>query len=222
MGRIIRNIFIALLVLVVLVTAAGCLYLRSLRSTPQYSLALLIDAARRDDKNAVGSLVDSDKVVDDFVPQIINSAVDMYGRGLPPQVINNLTVVAQPIMPALKERAQAEIPRVIRERTSKFNYVPFAAIVMGADRYLDIKISGDTAVVTSKIPDKPLDVRMMRVGDHWQIVGVEDKELAEKIARTVGQQIIAVASGANIGDTGKKLGVKNLQDVLKQAEELLR
>jgi hypothetical protein len=222
MGRIIRKILIALLVLVLLVTAAGCLYWRSLRSTPQYSLALLIDAARRDDKNAVGALVDTDRVVDDFVPQIIDSAVGMYGRGLPAQTINNLTVVAAPIMPALKDRARAEIPRVIRERTSKFDYVPFAAIVMGADRYLDIKISGDTAEVTSKIPDKPLAVRMMRVGDHWQVVGVGDKDLADKIARTVGQQIIAVASGANIGDAGKKLGVKNLQDVLKQAEDLLR
>jgi len=222
MGRIIRIILVALVAVVVLVSAAGCLYWRSLRSTPQYSLALLIDAARRDDKTAVGSFVDTDKVVDDFVPQILGSAVEMYGRGLPPQTINNLTVVAQPIMPALKDRARAEIPRVIRERTSKFDYVPFAAIVMGADRYLDIKISGDTADVTSKIPDKPLQMKMTRVGDHWQVVGVEDKDLADKIAQTVGQQIIAVASGATIGDSSKKLGIKNLQDVLKRAEDLLR
>src|SRR5215470_14772791 len=116
MGRIIRIILIALFAVIVLITLAGCLYWRSLRSTPQYSLALLIDAARRDDKKAVGAFVDTDKVVDDFVPQIIQSAVEMYGRGLPPQVISNLTVVAQPIMPALKDRARAEIPRVIRER----------------------------------------------------------------------------------------------------------
>ena len=91
-----------------------------------------------------------------------------------------------------------------------------------ADRYLDIEISGDTADVTSKIPDKPLQMRMTRVGDHWQVVGVEDKDLADKIAQTVGQQIIAVASGASIGDSSKKLGIKNLQDVLKRAEDLLR
>jgi len=222
MGRVLRIILIALFAVIVMVTAAGCLYRRSLRSTPQYSLALLIDAARHDDKNAVGSFVDTDKVVDDFVPQIIDSAVEMYGRGLPPQTINNLTVVAQPIMPALKDRARAEVPRVIRERTAKFDYVPFAAIVMGADRYLDIKIKGDAADITSKIPDKPLHLRMTRAGDHWQVVGVDDKDLADKIAQTVGQQIIAVASGAKIGDASKNLGVKNLQDVLKRAEDLLR
>jgi hypothetical protein len=68
MGRIFRNIFISLILVVVVLTAAGCLYWRSLRSTPQYSLALLIDASRRNDRKAIDSLVDTDKVVDDFVP----------------------------------------------------------------------------------------------------------------------------------------------------------
>ena len=222
MGSLFRKIFISLIALVVVFTAAGCLYWRSLQTTPQYSLALLIDAARRDDKAKVKDLVDSDKVVDSFVPEIIDSAVELYGRGLPPETIANLTVVAEPIMPALKDRARMELPKVIRDRTAKFDRVPFAAIVMGADRYLDIKVDGDTADVTSKIPDKPLQLKMTRVQDHWQVVGVEDKDLAESIAQTVGQQIIAVASGARIGDASKNLGVKNLADVLKQAEELLR
>ena len=222
MGTLFRKIVIALVAVIVMVTAAGCLYWRSLRSTPQYSLALLIDAARRDDKQQVGNLVDTDKVVDSFVPEIIDSAVELYGRGLPPQTIANLTVVAQPIMPALKDRARMEIPTVIRDRTAKFDRVPFAAVVMGADRYLDIKIDGNTADVTSKDPDKPLQLKMTRSGDHWQVIGVEDKDLADRIAQTVGQQIIAVASGARVGDASKNLGVKNLADVLKQAEELLR
>jgi len=183
---------------------------------------LLVDAARRDDKAEVGRLVDIDKVVDDFMPQIMSSAVEMYGRGLPPETIASLSVVAQPILPALKDRARNELPRVIRERTEKFDRVPFAAIVMGADRYLDISIKGDLADVKSKIEDKPLELKMKRVGDRWVVVGVHDQELSNKIARTVGQQIIAIASGANIGDASKNLGVQNLQQVLKQAEGLLR
>jgi hypothetical protein len=222
MGRVARLIFIALIALLAISCSAGFFYWRSLKSTPQYSLALLVDAARRDDKAEVGRLVDIDKVVDDFMPQIMSSAVEMYGRGLPPETIASLSVVAQPILPALKDRARNELPRVIRERTEKFDRVPFAAIVMGADRYLDISIKGDLADVKSKIEDKPLELKMKRVGDRWVVVGVHDQELSNKIARTVGQQIIAIASGANIGDASKNLGVQNLQQVLKQAEGLLR
>jgi len=222
MGRVAKLIFISIIVLLVMSCSAGYFYWHSLESTPQYSLALLIDAARHNDDAKVNDLVDTDAVVNDFVPQIIASAVDMYGRGLPKETLANLAVVAQPIMPALKDRARAEIPRVIRERTEKFDRIPFAAIVMGADRYLDITVKGDTADVKSKIEDKPLELKMKRVGDHWQVVGVRDHDLSDKIARTVGQQIIAIASGADLGDGSKNLGVKNLQDVLKRAENLLR
>src|SRR5689334_8666797 len=61
----------------------GYLYWRSFYGTPQYSLALLIDAAKRDDKVAVDDLVDIDAVVDDFLPQITTKAVELYGRGIP-------------------------------------------------------------------------------------------------------------------------------------------
>jgi hypothetical protein len=222
MGKIARLIFITLTALLAVSCSAGLFYWHSLKDTPQYSLALLIDAARRDDKPAVSNLVDIDKVVDDFVQQIMDSAVEMYGRGLPPKTIANLSVVAQPIMPALKERARVELPRVIRERTEKFDYVPFAAIVMGADRYLDIQIKGDTADIKSKIEDRPLELTMKRIGDHWVVVGIHEQELSDNIARAVGQQVIAVASGGKVGDASKNLGVKDLQEVLKQAEDLLR
>ena len=96
MGRIARIIFFSAVALAVMASSACYFYWRSLRSTPQYSVALLIDAARQDDKKAVGNLVDIDKVVDDFVPQITSSAVELYGRGLPPQTIQNLTVVYDP------------------------------------------------------------------------------------------------------------------------------
>ena len=77
MGKVARLIFITLMALLAVGCSAGLLYWRSLKDTPQYSLALLIDAARRDDKPAVNNLVDIDKVVDDFVPQIMSSAVEM-------------------------------------------------------------------------------------------------------------------------------------------------
>jgi hypothetical protein len=222
MGRVAKLIFIAVIALLVMSCSAGYFYWHSLRATPQYSLALLIDAARHNDDAKVNDLVDIDSVVNDFVPQIISSAVDMYGRGLPKETIMNLAAVAQPIMPALRDRARSELPHVIRDRTEKFDYIPFPAIVMGADRYLDITVKGEIATVKSKVEDKPLELKMKRVGDHWQVVGVQDHDLSDKIAQTVGQQIIAIASGADISDASKNLGVKNLTDVLKRAEDLLR
>lgn len=201
---------------------AGLIYYRSLLNTPQYSLAMIIDAAKRDDRAEVDSLVDTDAVVDDFVPQVTGKAIELYGRGQKPETLAQLAKIAEPIMPAVKERAAAELPRVIRERTERFGYVPFFAMVMGADRYLDITVSGDVATVKSRLADYPLELTMRKSGTKWQIVGVRDDQLATDIARKIGQEIIAIASTGGPKDAANKFGVGNLAELLKQAEELVR
>jgi hypothetical protein len=146
----------------------------------------------------------------------------MYGKGLPTSVLEKLVRVATPILPAVKDRAKAELPRVIRERSERFGDVPFAAMVVGADQYLDFKIEGENATVKSKLADRPFEVKMKRKGEIWQIVGVRDEALATDIARKVGQELIAIAAGGINKKTGDKLGVGNISDLLRQAEELVR
>lgn len=207
---------------IVLVAGVGALlYYQSLKRTPQYSLALLVDAAKRDDKAEIAELVDIDAVVDDFMPQVTGKAIELYGRGQPPEVLRQVARLALPLLPAVKERARAELPRVIRDRTARFGSVPFFAMVMGADQYLDIAITGDTAIVKSKIPEHPLEMKMKKNGDRWQIIGVRDEQLATAIARKVGQEIMAIAVGGG-KRAADQFGIGNLTDLLRQAEELVR
>jgi hypothetical protein len=224
-GKFVRilSIFAALLVSILLIGAIGSyFYWQSLKKTPQYSLALLIDAARNNDQKTIDSLVDTDAVVDDFMPQITDKAVELYGKGLPQATISKVAQVAAPVLPAIKERAKAELPRVIREKTDKFSSVPFFAIVLGADKYLEINETGDVATVKSKIAERPLELKMKKNGDKWQVIGLKDEQLATKIAQKVGQEIIAVATKGGIRKAGETLGIKNLQDLLNQAEDILK
>lgn len=212
---------IVLLSLLAVAGVSGWLYYQSFKDTPQYSLALLIDAARRDDKETIASLVDTDAVVDDFVAQVIERAVDLYGRGLHEAVISKIGVLAQPLMPAVKERAKAQLPGAIRVRTERLSNVPFFAMVFAADRYLDIQVNGDLATVRSKDPNRPLEMRMRREGDRWVVIGVKDDQLATDIARSIGQQIIALATSKLTEAAAERLGVGDLFDLVKRAEELV-
>ena len=209
------------LTLAIVASVGGIVYYQRLKSTPQYSLALVVDAAKRDDNAAIDKLVDINAVVDDFMPQVTNKAIELYGRGLSPAVIQRVAVLAQPLMPAVKDRARAELPRVIRERTAKYGDVPFFAMVIGANKYLDIDVAGDTAVVNSRLQNHPLEMRMRPNGSRWQIVGVKDDKLATDIAQKVGQEIIAVAVGGG-QDTANKFGIGNLSNLIRETEELVR
>ena len=195
------------MVVVLTVLAAGFVYYQSLKKTPQYSLALLVDAAKRDDKAEIDGLVDINMIIDDFMPQVTDKAVELYGRGLPPQTIQKVTELAQPLLPAVKDRARAELPKAIRSRSEKYGGVPFFMMVFGADHYFDISIAGDTAVAKSKNADRPFEMKLRRNGDRWQIVGLKDEQLATDIARKIGQEIIAIAKngGKNTADNQRCL-----------------
>ena len=201
--------------------AGAYFYWQHLKTTPQYSLALIVEASRNGDKQTTEDLVDINSVVDDFVPQITAKAIELYGRGLPSETIAKIANIARPLMPAIKDRARAELPKVINERTEAFQNIPFFAMVIGADRYLDIKIDGDSAHVTSKLPDKPFAMTMHRSDNRWRIVGIKDDELATAIAQKIGQEIVAMVTKGGINKVGETLGLKNLSDILKQAEDIV-
>lgn len=213
----------ALLILFLIVGAVGgYFYWQSLKKTPQYSLALLVDAARRGDQKAIDDLVNTDAVVDDFMPQVTDRAVELYGRGLAPSTIQKMAQVAAPLMPAIKQRARGEVPNLIREKTKSFESIPFWAIAVGAQKYLDITQESDRAFVKSKIQERPLEVVMKRNGDRWQIVAVKDEVLARKIAEKIGQDLIVGAKNGTVKKTGEQLGVSNLEEVLKKADAIFK
>ena len=208
---------------VLLIAGIGCyLYYQSLKDTPQYSLALLVDAAKRDDRQTINELIDIDAVVDDFMPQIMKKAVELYGRGMPTAIVDKMAKLAEPIMPAVKDRARAQLALVIRDRTQQFGLVPFFVMVFGADRYLDFEIAGDAAVVRSKLPEHPLELKMRKNGDRWKIVGVRDDQLATDIARTIGQQLIDIAMNGLTKQAAETLGVGKHADLLRRAGELVK
>ncbi len=216
--KIFKILGIGLLFILIVGAIGGYFYWRNLKTTPQYSLALLVDAARRDDQKAIDELVDTNAVIDDFVPQITDKAVELYGRGVAPTTIQKLASVIAPFLPAIKERAKAELPNLIRDKTKPFEKIPFWAIAIGANRYLDIKIEGDKAFVKSKIPERQLELTLKRNGEKWQVIAVKDEVLARKIAEKIGQDLISVAQKNGLKKTGEKLGIPNLEDIFKSTQ----
>lgn len=207
------GLFVALIGIV-----SGYFYWRHLKTTPQYSLALLVDAARRDDQEAIDSLVDTDEVVNDFAPQIIDKAIELYGRGVSPLIIKTITKVTAPVLPVIKQRVKAELPGLIREKTKKFEKIPFWAIAFGADRYLEIREEEGIAFIKGKVSDRLFEVEMKRHGDKWQIVALKDEDLAKQIARKIGQEIIALSTKTGkktIEELGRRIGIGNLGELIE-------
>lgn len=195
--------------------AAGFLYWQSLKDEPQYALASIVDAARRNDDVALNELVDSDAVVDSLVPQITVKAVEIYGRGLAPGLISKIAVAASPLIPGLKELARAELPKLIRRETERIGDVAFPMIVLGGPRYIDIRVDGDKAFVKTKDPEHPTEIIMTRREGKWRVTAVRDERIAADIAQRAGQEIIGLVDGS-----GSKNA--NFDRLLKQIEKAIQ
>lgn len=209
---------IGLLILLIVGAVGGYFYWQSVKKSPQYSLALLVDAVRRDDQKMIDELVDTDAVVDSFLPQITAKAVEIYGRGLPPEAVTKLTSATDQFKPAIKKRAREEVPRVVREKIERFNSIPYWAIAIGAGWFLDVKENGETATIISKIPERPFELTMKRNGDLWRVTAIKDDALAKRIAEKIGQELIALVSKEGLKKAGEKLGIENVDDIKKRIE----
>ncbi len=199
----------------------GYFYWQNVKQSPQYSLALMVDAARRDDKQMLDQLVDTEAVATDFVPQITEKAIELYGKGLPKEIIAKVAQIASPIIPVIKNKARDELPKLIREKTQKFENVPHWMIALGADQAVDVKIEGEFATIISKIPEKPLELKMKRNGNLWQVVSIKDEKLATTIAQKFGQQIVALASKGGLKKIGEQFGIEGLDGIINNLQDLM-
>lgn len=209
-------------VLVLIAGLAGLIYWQRIKASPQYSLALLVDAARRDDQKAIDDLVDTDAVVDSFLPQVIEKAVELYGKNVPGIAVTALEKAADQFKPAIKRRAREEVPRVIREKTDRFDRVPYWAMAIGAGWFLDITYEGDTAKVKSLIENRPFELTMKRNGDVWRVVGIKDEIVARRIAERIGQEIINIVSKEGLNKAAEKIAPGGLNELKKKLDDLIR
>jgi hypothetical protein len=183
-----------LLALILLIAAiSGYWWWSNLQKSPTYSLALLIDAARKDDQPKIDQFLDSDAVVDNFVPQIEAKAKERYARGFPPETVKRAEqLIGQyltPVLPTIKEQARRDIPRQIKNKAASLPEVSAWATTLALNRVAEVSQSGDTATVKSNYQNRPLELTMQKNGDKWKVVAVKDEPLADRIAQQVGQTV---------------------------------
>jgi hypothetical protein len=183
-----------LLALILLVAAVGGYWWWSnLQKSPTYSLALLIDGARKDDQKTIDQFLDTNQVVDNFVPQIETKAKERYARGLTPETVKRAeTLIVQyltPVLPTIKEQARLEIPRQIKEKAANVPQAPAWSLAFALNRIAEVTQSGDKATIKSNYQNRPLEVTMQKNADKWKVVGFQDEPLADRIAQEIADMV---------------------------------
>ena len=189
MGRAGRYISVGALavaaaVLVVLVVAYA--WWRSFEKSPAYSVALLVDAAQRDDKLAVESLIDADQIAQGFIPQVIDKLTGADSP-VPPQARASLTSALPQLLPRVREGMRDEIAQDVKALSK--GHTSFFLTALAVRAAADVKEQGDRAAVTIKAGDRPVELTLTRSGERWKIVTVKDDQVASDIATRLASSI---------------------------------
>jgi hypothetical protein len=183
-GRILGIIGVVLVVILIGAAVGGYFWWRQYQSQPAYSLALLVDAAQRNDAAEMDRLLDMDKITADFVAQV--KARVPGSSQLPAQADSLIATLTPKLKPTMRDELIQEIQRL----TVRANGKPFPLLALAVPYFVHIKQDGNAATSEMKLQDEQINLRMQAdAAGRWQIVAVQDDKLAGLIADRVRKNL---------------------------------
>jgi hypothetical protein len=179
--------------ILLLLIVGGFIFWQIYKTRPSYSLALLVDAAQRNDAPAFDRVVDTGKVVESFAPQVIEEATGRLGTALTPQMRKQIETLVPTLIPNVTENLRTEVMKQVREVTARAEGKPFFLIALSMPFIADIRQDGDTAIVKAKSGERTLELTMQRTSEkRWKVVAVKDDELARRIVDDIAKYLPAI------------------------------
>lgn len=183
--------------ILLLVIIGGFIFWQVYKTRPSYSLALLVDAAQRNDAAAFDKVVDTGGVIGSFAPQVIDEASGRLGTALTPAMRKQIETLVPTLIPNVTENLRSEVMKRIREKTTRAEGKPFFLIALLMPFIVEIKQEGDTAIVTDKSGERQLELTMQRTPEkRWKVVAVKDEALAKRIVDDIAGFLPAI--GGNV------------------------
>jgi hypothetical protein len=183
----------AFCILIVLAAVAGAYFWwRSYQASPAYSVALMIDAAQRNDMPAVESRLDDEAIAQNMVATVREKASSRYGVSLSDSLQRRIDGLLPALLPQMKGTIHSELAKEIKEFSSKAESKPFVLVALGVSSLVTISTEGDTARVVAPLPDRVIEVSMRRDGNRWKVIDFKDDVLVQRIVDGLMKDLPAI------------------------------
>jgi hypothetical protein len=195
-AKVLAILGIGVLVVLLGVAVGVFFWWQHYKTTPAYSLALLVDAAQRNDMATVDKIVDTDKIVDNFAAQVTEKAAGRYGAALSATVRKQIEALVPSLLPAIKQSVRDGVAARVKEISeNNAGQKPFIIVALALPYVVNITENGDTAKATAIVHDQRAECDMQRDGDGWKVVAVRDDTLVQRIVDQVIKDLPAIGQG---------------------------
>lgn len=192
--RVLGILFGLIVVVVVVAGVGGFLYWRHYQTTPAYTLALLIDAAQRNDAAEFEKRINDDEIAKNMVGTVSQKAAGRYGLAINSSVQSQIDKVMPSLLPRLKQTIHDEVVKQIKEFAAKSEPQPFILLVVGVPRLVTVTTEGDTAKVKAPLSDRTIELTMQRDADRWKVIEFKDDVVVQRVVDNVMKELPAIGS----------------------------
>ena len=193
--KVLAILGIGALVVFLCVAAGAFFWWQHYKTTPAYSLALLVDAAQRNDMATVDKIVDTDKIVDNFAAKVTEKTAGRYGVALSNSMRKQIESRVPSLLSAIRQSVRDGIAARVKEISENAQQKPFIIVAVALPFFVNITENGDTAKATMIIHDSRVEGEMQRDDQAWKLVAVQDDALVQRIVDQVIKDLPAIGEG---------------------------
>jgi hypothetical protein len=180
-----RLLFVIPIFLLVSLSLAAFIWWQYYKTTPAYSLAILVDAAERNDTAAFDEVFDVNQVAQSFASQVAKSK----GVNLPGWFGSGLQSISPGVTETLKPIVREGVRLRIHDLGVQSEGKPFVITALGILMKTNIIKEGNEATATITQREQTLKLKLERTDDQWKVVSVNDDALAARIMANVANEL---------------------------------
>ena len=188
---------LALLVLLFVVAAAvgGYFLVRRYQSSPTYALALIFDAAQRNDVAAFDKGIAGEEITKNITAAVSQKAAARYGGSMNSTIQQKLDSTMSSLQPRVKQTVHDEFLNAVKAFAVAQEQRSFISIVGAVQSMMTITTNGDSAKATGKMAGRDIELGMRRDADGWKVIDVKDELLVQRVVDSVMKDLPAIGSG---------------------------
>ncbi len=190
--KVVATLLLLIVLGIVGLAVGGYFWWRNFQASPEYSLALIVDAAQRNDMAAVQKQIDDEAIAKNLITEVTQKATSRYGLAMNAGLQQQIDTMVPTLLPQLKDTIQAEVAKQIKEFASKSEPKPFILVALAIPRLVTITREGDNAKVTAPLPNRSVELGMSRAGDIWKVTGFKDDEFTQRVVDSVMKDLPAI------------------------------
>ncbi len=188
--KILAVIAAILFVIVLSLAAGGYFWWQHHKASPAYSIALLVDSVQHDNMQEFDEIVDMDKVVENFVPQIVDAAQKRFGVVASEQTRRQMEAEMPRVLPIVKQYAREEVARQAKEISARAGGYPFFLVALAVPYVAQISEEGDAAKAVVQYQDRTIELTLQRAGEErWRVVKISDDTLTARIVDRLARDL---------------------------------